>query len=557
VNPARPHGGQLIAAMTLAALCCASPAQTAPSARNTTMSYAHSFDQALAGTFEAREADWRNGAIVYQVLVDRFAPSDHLDAKRALYPPPKVLRSWDELPRAGSYLQDAKLWSHEVDFWGGDLKSLSARLDYVQQLGADVLYLNPIHLAYTNHKYDALDYRLVSPEYGTRDDVRRLAAKLKARRMKLVLDGVFNHMGRNSALFRRAEAEYKADSSGAGGNVVPGSVRDWFVFGSQFAGGARGWANVENLPVLNLENPAVREDLYGGSDSVVRGWLRDGIDGWRLDVAFDIGFRFLDELTRAAHAERPDSLVVGEIANYPAEWIPSVDAVLQFTLRQIILRTAAGRIDAPTAGRMINRMVSDAGIEPMLKSWVYLGNHDTARLATELPDESRRRLAQVLQFTLPGSPNLYYGDELDMVGGTDPEMRAPMRWDLVHDDHPPLVFMRKLVQVRRAHRALHVGNFRLAESTRLLAFERWTDHVADSVIVLVNPADVDVRESVLLTNSKLMDGTTLVDLMGNHRGDPVRIVASVLDVTVPAHSWRVFAPKVASPEGYTNYKRVQ
>lgn len=507
--------------------------------------YANAGDRALAGVFEAREADWRNGAIVYQVLVDRFAPPQDLAAKRHLYPAPKRLRQWHELPAAGRYLEDQKLWSHEIDFWGGDLQSLAGRLPYVRQLGADVLYLNPIHLAYTNHKYDALDYQQVSPEFGTRDDVKRLADQVHAHGMKLVLDGVFNHMGRNSPLFQQALAD-------------PASPhRGWFVFGAQFTGGARAWWNAENLPELNLENPAVREYLYEGRDSVVRSWLRDGADGWRLDVAYDIGFRFLEELTRAAHAEKPGSLVIGEIANYPRDWYPSVDAVLMFTLRRIVIGAAAGSIAPASSARMLQRMVSDTGIENLLKSWVFLDNHDSARLATVLPDRARRRLAQVLQFTLPGAPNLYYGGELEMAGGDDPEMRAPMRWDLVRDDHEPLAWTRRLIALRKQHRALRVGNFRLAEATRLLAFERYTDRAADTVIVLANPSAEAVRETVLLANSKLMDGSMLVDLLGTAVGELSRITASMLHITVPAHGVLVLKPDVAPPGGYSNYKRVQ
>ena len=152
-------------------------------------------------TFVKREQDWRNGAIVYQVLVDRFAPSAQLDTKRALYPTPKVLRDWSETPKPGTYLPDAKLNSQELEFWGGDFASLRSQLDHVQQLGANVLYLNPIHLAYTNHKYDALDFLKISPEFGNRDDFLRLVTDVQARCMQLVLDGVLNHMGRDSPIF--------------------------------------------------------------------------------------------------------------------------------------------------------------------------------------------------------------------------------------------------------------------------------------------------------------------------------------------------------------------
>ncbi|WP_395702364.1 glycoside hydrolase family 13 protein [Aquabacterium sp.] len=494
-------------------------------------------------TFTAREADWRNGAIVYQVLVDRFAPPDAGVDKTELYPPPKRLRRWDERPTRGPYLPELRLWRHEIDFWGGDLASLRGRLDHVQQLGADVLYLNPIHLAFTNHKYDALDHRALSPEFGTRDDVIALADELHRRGLRLVLDGVFNHMGRQAPIFRAAEADPQSP------------WRDWFHFGPQYPGGTRSWWLAENLPELNLENPAVREHLFNGPDSVVRRFLRDGADGWRLDVAVDLGYAFLHELTQAAHDEKPGALVVGEIANYPSAWFPAVDAVMNFPLREIILRLAAGRLEAPTAQRMIERLVGDAGIEPLLKSWLMLDNHDTPRLATVLPAEPRRRLAQALQFTLPGAPNLYYGSELGMTGGDDPAMRAPMRWDLVRDDNRALQWTRQLVALRRAHRALRIGEFRPLTTTRLLGFERHTDRVRDTVLVLANPGDEAVNETVLVANSSLMNAKRLLNLLEPDR-PPLVMNAALLDVSLPPQGLLLLAPETDPPGGYSAYKRV-
>jgi cyclomaltodextrinase / maltogenic alpha-amylase / neopullulanase len=505
--------------------------------------WANDHDRARAGAYEARARDWRIGAVVYQVLVDRFAPSDRLDAKRDRYPSPKRLRRWDDEPRTGRFLDSHQLWSHEVEFWGGDLASLCTKLDYLQGLGADVLYLNPICLAFTNHKYDALDYQQVSPEYGTRDDVRQLAGELHRRGMKLVLDGVFNHMGRQAPIFRQAERQAGT------------ATRDWFCFGPQFPGGARTWWGARNLPELNLEHPPVREHLWSGADSVVRSWLRDGADGWRLDVAFDLGFRWLAELTQAAHDEKPGSLVLGEIPNYPQEWFPAVDGVLHFGLRRILLSMADGTLDAATAGRMVTRMIEDAGIENMLRSWIYLDNHDTPRQATVLADDRRRRLAQVLQFTLPGSPNLYYGSEVGMTGGNDPEMRGPMRWDRVDQGHPQLAWTRQLIALRRQHRALRIGDYRTLVARELFAFERYTDRARESVFVVANPQAHEVSETLLVTSSKVMDGSNLVDQLGQVR--PTTLQGALMQVQVPAHAVLVLRHQDARTDGYSNYKRVQ
>jgi glycosidase len=499
-------------------------------------------DQARAGVYERREQDWRIGALVYQVLVDRFAPSANLEAKRHLYPAPKTLHPWSETPKRGVYLEGERLWSHEIQFWGGDLASTRSRLAHVQGLGADVLYLNPIHLAYTNHKYDAFDYQAVSPEFGTRTDVKALAADVHARGMKLVLDGVFNHMGRNAPIFKDAMANPRS------------KWRDWFYFGPQYQSGTRTWWLAENLPEINLENPAVRAHVWGSRDSVVRSYLRDGVDGWRLDVAVDIGFQWLEQLTKAVHAEKPGSLVVGEIANYPSDWFPAVDGAMNFPLKAIILRMAAGKLPPAQALRMVEQMVADTGIENLLRSWLMLDNHDSPRIATELPHEPSRRLAQLLQFTLPGAPNLYYGSEVGMTGGDDPEMRAPMRWDLVRDDNPTLQWTKQLIALRKRHRALRVGDFRSLVTERLFAFERHTDRALDTVVVVANPLDVEVRETVMVRNAKLMNHWAMVDALG---GPPVKIVTGLFDLVLPPKGIQVLVPEASPGGGYSAYKRVR
>ena len=511
-------------------------------AQATTLELATEDDRGMEAFYAEREADWRNGAIVYQVLVDRFAPPANIAAKAKDYPAPKKLREWSEVPRPGQFVPEANVWSHEIDFWGGDFASMITRLDYIKDFGATTVYLNPIHLAYTNHKYDAQDYFGISPEFGTRKDLQKLSDEIRARGMKLVLDGVFNHMGRTSPIFQEALKNPASE------------WRGWFVFGPQFELGYRAWYNVANLPEVNLENPAVRARIYGDPDSVVQGYLKDIADGWRLDVAYDIGPKYLGELTRAAHEARPGSLVVGEIWNAPAPWVPEMDAIMSFTVRELIIRTVKGDLPVVRAQRLLTEALIAMPEDNALKSWLLLDNHDVPRLRHVLPEEAHQRLAQVLQFTLPGSPNVYYGTELGMEGGGDPENRAPMRWDLNTPENPYAVWMKKLVTLRQNHRALRIGRYQPLESTTLMAFLRSTNRVNDTVLVLINPAAEERRETLFLPDGKLMDGQNFGDQLG---AAEFTLRAGILDVAVPAKSAMVLTPKTTQTDkGYFRSKRV-
>jgi glycosidase len=345
-------------------------------------------------------------------------------------------------------------------------------------------------------------------------------------------------------------------------------LRSWFIFDESFGKpGYRRWANVGNLPELNLEHSDVQKHLWAGEDSIVKRYLKDGkdgdgnggdgIDGWRLDAVQEIGFNHLRAITAAAHDAKKDACVVGEIWNYPEEWARCLDGVINFYLRGIVFELVEGKSSGQLAGRNIERMINDTGIDPLLKSWIVLDNHDTPRIKRQFPDDQLRRIAQVLQFTLPGSPVIYYGAELGMMSGNDdPTQRAPMRWDLVNDRNSDLAWMKKLIQLRKESSALRIGDFRLLDTKELLAFSRRTDHVAENVIVVVNPTALPVHEVIGTRESKLMSGGVLRDEI--NRSVTTRIDSGRLAVDVPAKTARVFKPVMPDAgRKYSPYKRVQ
>lgn len=491
-----------------------------------------------------RGKDWRNGAVVYQIFVDRFAPSAKLETKRSLYAPPRVLRAWDSPPIKRDYIETSQVWGHEVDYWGGDLESVGTKVGYLKDLGVDVVYLNPIFESLTNHKYDTSDYFKVDPVYGDRQELRKLCAQLHQAGLKLMLDGVFNHMGRRSPRFQTALQS------------PSGSVeRDFFRWNKQ--GEPIGWADVENLPELNLESTKVRDYLYNRPDSVVQTYLReDGIDGWRLDVAFDLGFEYLTQLTQKAHQAKPGSAIIGEIWNYPAEWYPAVDGVMNMHGRTILLAMLESRVPPTEASRMWQRMVDDSGYDHMLKAWLVLDNHDTPRLNHLLKEAWQVEMARVLQFTLPGSVCLYYGSELGMQGGDDPENRAPMNWEMVSSSNSTLNMHKKLIALRKEHPALRWGDFRRLFSVSAFAFVRQTERPEETVIVLANPSDQQVREFLQIPDSKLQDLTPVRDLLGA----PItaKILAGTLEVVLqPRQTLVLVADTRPYPKGYDRYDRLR
>ncbi|MFM9957288.1 MAG: glycoside hydrolase family 13 protein [Phycisphaerales bacterium] len=524
---------------------CRQPhAMTSPTPRDpSTRSLPHIDPDLDPARYAAREADWRVGPIVYQVFVDRYVPPANPEQQAKFFTAPRVFnRDWTKTPEPGTRVPELGCFSHELEFWGGDLAGVASKADYLASLGVDVLYLNPIHAAYTNHKYDAQDYAEVSPEYGTRDDVKSLARACRERGMKFMLDGVFNHMGRTAPRFQRALADPSS------------SDRSWFIFDPACKLGYRAWYNVPNLPEINLEDAEVRAHIWEAPDSVVRGYLRDGVDGWRLDVAYDIGPEMLSQITAAAHAERPGSAIIGEIWNAPEPWMPALDGLMNFHQRQILLDWFDAKINGARAADLLDLMVSDTGIEHILKCWTVLDNHDTARLDPRLPDPMVRKLARVLQFTLPGAPCVYYGSEVEMQGADDPRNRAPMRWDLVNDANPDLAFFKSLVKLRKDHRALRVGDWRRLSSQRLFAFLRFTDKWKDSVIVLANAEALPVREVIPVRDGRMMNFAPLKDLLS---GTEVKVRTGLIEVEVPARTAMVLVPTEPAPPEYTPYKRVR
>jgi glycosidase len=492
-----------------------------------------------------RLEDWRLGAVVYQVIVDRFAESLDIDKKisKGLYDFPRELKSWNVLPKATPFNPHTQYHDHELTFYGGDLKSLRQKLEYIKSLGVDVLYLNPIVEALSNHKYDATDYLTISEEYGSEEDLKALIDHVHHHNMKIMLDGVFNHLGIHSTLYKNAMRSETHPS------------RKFFDFNPNYPKGVRLWANVDSLPELQLEEEVVQNYIYKTKDSVVQKYVALGVDGWRLDVAFDLGYYYLSEITKYSHQVNPKSMVIGEVHNYPSKWAHRMDGVMNFTFRALAIKLIKGEQTPKVIQEMIQQVIKDTGIEKMLSSWMIIDNHDMPRLTHVFDTVETQRLAFVLLFTLPGSPNLYYGTELGMEGGGDPENRRPMAWHLDREDNPYQTFVKTLINLRQSYPSLKVGDYHPLMSQSIFAFIRKGSHIREDIYVFMNVCKHSVSDILLIDDPDLMNYATFDVLSGEI--PHIHVTAGVMEVTMHPVSYVLMRVKTEAIHGYTPYKRIE
>lgn len=435
---------------------------------------------------------WSRGAVIYQIFPDRFANGDPSND-------PIDTEEWDSEPG-------------NRGFHGGDLIGVTDHLDYLQALGADVVYLNPIFLSPSNHRYDAVDYEQVDPVLGGNEALASLVESAHERGMRIVLDASFNHC--HPRFFAFQDVVQRGEWS---------RYRNWFIVKEwpvriKVRGPLRGW-QAEWLPVwtaqagleldyVDDEGPAVEptyESWYGVptmprvnlADPEARGymvaigarWVTDpGIDGWRLDVARYVDPDFWNDFRQSVRKVNPQTYLLGEIFGDASEWLQGdrFDATMNYTFREICLRfLAREEADASQTAGDLAHLWAMYPWPVTLANQNLLGSHDTARFLTAAGEDVwRLQLATLLQLTFPGAPGIYYGDEIGLTGKNDPHCRRTFDWNRDPLGHPVAQSIASLTDLRRRHPALIEGEWRpLASSGDVLAFSRHRGRRSLAVVV--------------------------------------------------------------------------
>jgi len=426
--------------------------------------------------------DWAKGATIYQVFPDRFCKSGSCDLTGKLEPY-TVHKKWNE-EVSWRPTPDGRVLNN--DFYGGNFKGIREKLPYLASLGITILYLNPISKSFSSHRYDTGDYKTPDPMLGTMEDFTALCDAAHALGMRVLLDGVYSHTGSNSLYFNR---EGKFDSVGAY-QSRKSPYFSWYTFRcwpNQYTS----WWGFDTLPTLNKLDPAFLEYLITGEDSVVAHWLRAGCDGFRLDVADELPNEFMAALKKRVRELKRDALVLGEVWEDASNKISynirrryfvdgTLDSVMNYPFRTAILNFLRERDGGEGLAKTVMTLAENYPPDVLLANMNLLGTHDTPRILTALVDDfdgsleekARRRLspqqyqsaqerlmmASFLQYTLPGSPSLYYADEAGMEGYKDPFNRRPYPWG---QENPALMtHFRHLGSLRKSCEALRLGDVR-------------------------------------------------------------------------------------------------
>ncbi len=413
--------------------------------------------------------NWVKDSIFYQIFPDRFANGNpRLD-------PPNV-NAWGSPP---------DLWH----FQGGDFQGVIDRFDYLLDLGVNAIYFNPIFYSSSNHRYNTSDYYKIDPILGNMDDFKRLIDLAHSHQMRVILDGVFNHCGRGFFAFNDLLE-----------NQEWSAFRDWFhvrhfPIDAYTPGQAQdylAWWGIKSLPKFNTNHPPVRKYLL----DVARYWVEAGIDGWRLDVPNEIDDdSFWGEFRHIVKSINPDAYLVGEIWTVDPRWVGPThfDGVLNYPLRDAIIRFIHS--NTLTSTQFIGKCTDLFSIYPaenVPAMYLTLGSHDTERVLTKMEGSiAKVKLALSLIFSLPGVPGIYYGDEIGLPGGKDPDCRRAFPWDEDQWNQDLRNWVKLLISARKQYPEMRGGSFSplyVDDENKCFAFSR--SLTTEKMIVVINASTV-------------------------------------------------------------------
>lgn len=448
-----------------------------------------------------QEINWLQESVVYQIFPDRFCNGD-----------------------SSIDIEGTSEWGkgrvHRRSIYGGDIRGIITKLNYLDDLGVNLIYLTPIFKSTTNHKYNTQDYFDIDPQFGTLNEAKELVEKAHNLGMKVVFDAVFNHSGSDFFAFEDLIE-----------NQQKSKYKDWYFIDSwpvtksknkyyTFANGC------DNMPKLNTNNKDVRDYLL----SVGEFWIKEvGIDGWRLDVCDEVGHEFWRAFRKRIKSTKKDAIIIGEIMHEANAFLKGdqLDGIMNYPFKNAIIDFFAKGI---ISGReFLDTMAENRALymDSITKQmWNLLGSHDTKRIYTECDGNiDRIKLSIAYQFLYIGVPYIYYGDEIGLSGGDDPNNRKCMNWNKNTQNKEIFDFYRDIINIRKENKVFIYGTFEEVYcENNIIAFKRVLNN--EETLIIFNNNE---NESIVRLNLK-SKGVNLI----------TKIIEDLLEVRLDKLSFKVY-----------------
>ncbi|MDS0524072.1 alpha-amylase family glycosyl hydrolase [Clostridium sp. SHJSY1] len=582
-------------------------------------------------TKDFKTPDWLKNGVIYQIYPDRFfngdKDNDYMQKYARGTTPYEFISDWYSLPKdpdlmlkdgyvypSNANKGDVNAWSN--DLYGGDLKGIEEKINYLKSVGVTVLYLNPVGQSISSHRYDTTDYTKLDAQLGKMEDFINLAKVAKENGMHIILDGVYNHVSDDSVYFDRygkyvakgrplgayqywshvydeinnsglsqVDAEKKVTDYYNSIGITDLHYKDWFIVNNaktaekdskgnetgKYYYSYEGWSGYDSMPVIQALNGSEynvkswRNEVIDGDNSVARQWLRDGSNGWRLDVANEIS----DETWRAFRKtvkEEGDNAIIGEIWTDASSYIigDMYDSVMNYRFRGAMLNFVKGtqddnktRVTAKDSMNELEKMREQYPREALEAMMNLVGSHDTQRVlsaldgaqkstrgfanpATDLA-KAKMRLIPFLQMTYIGAPTIYYGDEIGMVGCDDPDNRRAFTWG--KGDKELVEWYAKLAAIRNGYSSLRTGEVSVPQMPKefendVMAYLRSDDD--SKALVVANREEKEVETTFTVPGVK--EGTTLTNILNDK--EIYKVEDGKVTVRVPALGGVILVDKV-------------
>lgn len=433
---------------------------------------------------------WYKEGVIYQILVDRFYNGNENKSINEPKEDSFIYGRWDDSPM---YIKDNLGKVLRWDFYGGNLKGIIEKLDYIKSLGVSIIEMSPLFKSASCHKYDTEDYEVVDEMFGTNEEFKELCRIAKSKGIRIILDGVFSYTSSNSKYFNKS-GKYGE----IGAYQSPNSkYYDWYKF-RNYPYQYESWWGMDTRPNLNTLNEGYLDYIINGKESIIRKWIEFGASGWKLNVTDELPDEFIELVKNKINESSEDGVLLGDVWEDASNKISysrrrkyllgkGIDSVTNYPLRESLINFIKGYIKSNKFKKKIMSLYENYPMEAFYANINISSTNDTERILTVLNGNiDLLKLLIVMQIILPGVPSIYYGDEVGLTGGKEPDNRKSYPWEKEKEEI--VTFYRKVISIRNKENSIKKGDFKIYDTDlEICYFER--NYENDKIIVFINVSE--------------------------------------------------------------------